>query len=315
MNDHFQPRRYFVKHRTSYHYSDPVLRCQQRGFLNFRSTRFQSVLAHRVVINPEPVRSDEHRDCFGNLSSYVEIHMPHTELEIVKEGIIDVAREPVNVDALNQWTLASASRAIQHNTSHAKDRAMYGLPSNLVQIPRRLKDYTDSILADDLGFGDAICEVTHNIYRDFAYKPGTTSIRTTVDELLDLRGGVCQDFAHLGIAILRQYGIPAKYVSGYIETIPPPGKPKLEGSDASHAWLAAMAPNGKWIHLDPTNNQFVDCRYVITAWGRDFGDASPLRGIIETDAATSRMSVGVDMLQMTEDVPHVSVTGISMPTD
>ncbi|WP_197512721.1 transglutaminase-like domain-containing protein [Tessaracoccus coleopterorum] len=121
------------------------------------------------------------------------------------------------------------------------------------------------------------------IRRDFAYRPGATSVRTTVDELLGLRAGVCQDFAHLAIAVLRSLGVPARYVSGYIETVPPPGKEKLEGSDASHAWVSALAPDGTWIDIDPTNGQFADSRYLVTAWGRDFGDVSPLRGIVETE--------------------------------
>ena len=294
-------RRYFLKHRTSYFYSDAVTMCHERGFLSPRQTPSQRVVAQGAGILPEPLLHTEHVDRFGNLSHYFEIHYPHTQFEVVKEAVIDVAWPEVDVDLLDTWSLASATRAIAGNPALRLDRAVYGLPSRHVTAPPRLASYSDTILDPDLGFGQAISELTRGIRRDFAYRPGATSVRTTVDELLDLRAGVCQDFAHLGIAVLRSLGIPARYVSGYIETIAPPGREKLEGSDASHAWISVLAPNGSWIDIDPTNGKFADSRYLVTAWGRDFADVSPLRGIVVTEAVTSRLDVGVDVVQMDGD--------------
>lgn len=311
--ENLAPRRYFVKHRTAYEYSEPVVHCLQRGFLGFRATSYQRVVSHGFRVSPEPLTSSQHTDRFGNASYYLEIDTPHTHLEVVKEAVVDVAREAVNLDVLDQWSLESARRAIGSNPSHAIRRAMYGLPSRLVHIPARLDEYTRTIFADQMGFGQALVELTRNIYRDFAYRPGATSVRTTVEELLDLRAGVCQDFAHFGLAVLRSQGIPARYISGYLETQPPPGKEKLEGSDASHAWLAAMAPDGQWIHLDPTNDQFADSRYVVASWGRDFSDASPLRGVIQADGVSSRLKVGVDVVRIEgEALPHFSVTDLEL---
>lgn len=311
--ENLAPRRYFVKHRTTYRYSEPVLQCLQRGFLGFRQGRQQTVLAHAVDVSPEPRTTSTHTDAFGNESWFLEIDIPHTTLEVVKEAVVDVAWSRVNVDLLDQWSLDTARRAIAAASGHALERAMYGLPSRLVRPPARLQDYMATFLTGEMGYGQALEELTRGIHRDFTYASGTTSVHTTVDELLDLQAGVCQDFAHLGIAILRTLGIPARYVSGYIETQPPPGREKLEGSDASHAWIAALAPDGQWIHLDPTNDQFVDSRYVITAWGRDFSDASPLRGIIQTEALSSELDVGVDMVRMDDDtIPAHSVTGLSL---
>lgn len=306
--EHLAPRRYFVKHRTAYDYPEPVQQCHERGFLSPRPTPTQTVLAHGVAISPEPTLRSEHVDRFGNSSHYFEVHTPHTSLEVVKEAVVDVAWPRVDLDRLDRWTLASARRALAENPTHRLDRAMFGLPSRQVRPPHRLREFTDTVLVADLPFGQVLVELTRGIHREFSYVPGATSVRTTVDELLDLRAGVCQDFAHLGIAVLRSLGIPARYVSGYIETAPPPGREKLQGSDASHAWLSVLAPDGNWIDLDPTNNQFADSRYIVTAWGRDFTDVSPLRGVIVTEATTSKLSVGVDVVRLPgSELPPYSV--------
>ncbi len=311
--ENLAPRRYFVKHRTTYRYPRPVLQCLQRGFLGLRQGRQQMVEAHALKVTPEPLTSSVHTDAFGNQSWYLEIDIPHTTLDVVKEAVVHVSRSRVNVDLLDQWSLETARRAINAAPGNALARAMYGLPSRLVQPPVRLHEYMETFLRGEMAYGQALEELTRGIHRDFAYTSGLTSVGTTVDELLDLRAGVCQDFAHVGIAILRSLGIPARYVSGYIETTPSPGKEKLEGSDASHAWIAALAPDGQWIHLDPTNDQFADSRYVVSAWGRDFSDASPLRGVIQTEALSSELEVGVDMVRMDDDtVPDFSVTGLSL---
>ena len=123
-------------------------------------------------------------------------------------------------------------------------------------------------------------------------------MRTTLPELLALRQGVCQDFTHLALGCLRAVGLPARYVSGYLETAPPPGRPKLEGSDASHAWASVMVPGGGWVDLDPTNDHLADSRYVVTAWGRDFRDVSPLKGVIFTESSGSSLEVGVDVVRL-----------------
>lgn len=305
--ENLTPRRYFVRHRTSYDYSDPVTMCHERGFLTPRPTPSQRVVAHCTGVVPTPLLHTEHEDRFGNRSHYFEIHYPHTRFEVVKESVIDVEWPRIDVEALDQWSLSSAQRVISANPAMRMDRALFGLPSRHVAPTPAVRDYAETLLAPDLGFGQALAELTLGIRRDFAYRPGLTSVRTTVDQVLDLRAGVCQDFAHLAIAVLRMLGIPARYVSGYIETVPPPGKEKLEGSDASHAWLSALAPNGSWIDLDPTNGQFADSRYLVTAWGRDFADVNPLRGIVVTDAETSKLGVGVDVVPMSgDDLPPMS---------
>jgi transglutaminase-like putative cysteine protease len=149
--------------------------------------------------------------------------------------------------------------------------------------------------------GEALVGLYSTIYRDFKYELGATSVRTTLPELLRLRKGVCQDFAHLAVGCLRSVGLPARYVSGYVETSPPPGQPKLEGSDASHAWTSVLVPGGEWIDLDPTNDHFADSRYIVTAWGRDFRDVSPLKGVVYTESKKSTLEVKVDVFRVNPD--------------
>lgn len=312
---HLGPRRYFVKHRTSYEYPEPVTQCYERGFLTPRDTPSQQVRAEGLRVTPGPVLHTRHVDRFGNESHFLEIHYPHTHLEVVKEAVVDVSWPEVDMAALDRWTLQAASRALADTAAFRLDRAMFGLPSRMARVADAggLAAYAETVVAPDLGFGAALAELTAGIRRDFAYRPGVTSVRTTVDELLQLRAGVCQDFTHVALAVLRWLGIPARYVSGYIETVPAPGTEKLEGADASHAWLSALAPDGTWVDIDPTNGQFADSRYIVTAWGRDYADVSPLRGVIVTEAATSRLSVGVDVVAMDGDeVPQVSVTKLNL---
>ena len=210
-----------------------------------------------------------------------------------------------DLDALNARTLAETAEALAARGDPV-DVVEFTMPSPLVEVTDAVVEYAAGALRPELGFGEALEALTHAIHRDFAYRSGVTSVRTTLDELLELRAGVCQDFAQLAIGALRHHGIPARYVSGYLETSPPPGRPKLQGSDASHAWVSAMAADGRWVDFDPTNDHFADSRYVVTAWGRDFSDVSPLRGIVTGQPTSSRLDIGVDVLLL-DDADEVAV--------
>lgn len=293
----FLPRRYQVRHRTTYTYEGAVDSCYERGFLAPRDTPSQLVLTNTVTIDPEPDLVSEHVDHFGNRSFYVEVRTPHSRLEVTKTSLLDVAWPEPDLARLDQWTMASAAA---HIAAHADpvERAEFGMSSPLVRLAPVVSEYGAGILEADMPLGQAITALTHAIFTDFAYEPGATTITTTLPDLLRLRAGVCQDFTHLAVGVLRSVGLPARYVSGYLETSPPPGKAKLEGSDASHAWASVMLPDGSWLDFDPTNDHFCDSRYVVTAWGRDFRDVSPLKGVIFADAASSSMSVAVDVTRV-----------------
>ena len=298
--DHYAPRRYRVRHSTIYTYDDDVEACYERGFLRPLETWSQQVVSNDVAVSPEPGVITQHVDHFGNHSYYVEIRAPHRELVVSKTAFVDVAWPRPVMESLNSFTVAQAAARVEQEAD-AVVHAEYLLPSDLVELGAEVLAYAEAILAADRPLGDALVGLYSTIYRDFRYELGATSVRTTLPELLRLRRGVCQDFAHLAVGCLRSVGLPARYVSGYVETAPPPGQPKLEGSDASPAWTSVLVPGGEWIDLDPTNDHFADSRYIVTAWGRDFRDVSPLKGVIYTESKKSTLEVKVDVFRVNAD--------------
>ena len=297
--DDFTARTYRVTHRTTYTYDDDVRTCYERGYLRPRETPHQRVLEHEVAIDPEPDILSEHVDIFGNHSHYAELRTPHRRLDIVKRSLVAVHWPRVDLDALDRWSVGEAAELTAAGVGgHPPvELAMTRLPSAVVGSHPEVAAYARTLLTPDLPLGRALLALTVGIRRDFAFSAGVTSVRTTLPELLELRAGVCQDFTHLCLGILRSLGLSARYVSGYIETFPRPGTRKLAGSDASHAWVSVAVPDGTWVDLDPTNSQVADSRYIVTGWGRDFGDMSPLRGVVYTEAGTSSLDVGVDVVR------------------
>ena len=300
-------REYEVRHRTAYTYEEYVTTSYGRAMLRPRETPQQRVLEHDVQIMPEPHILTEHVDHFGNFSSFYEVRTPHTVLEVYKRSIVEIHWPAPDMERLDAWTVAEVADAIADGDEiNRAEASQYLLPSSLVDLAPEVFAYSAGILPPDRPFGQALVALYADIYRDFTYSKGATSVKTTLPELLEGREGVCQDFAHLAVGCLRAAGIPGRYVSGYIETRPPPGEVKLEGSDASHAWAAAMTPDGDWVDLDPTNNHFADSRYIVTGWGRDFRDVSPLKGIIFSEGGSSTLDVGVDVIRLGTGDPRES---------
>lgn len=292
------PNRYEVRHRTTYTYEQVVEACYERGPLRPRDTPCQRVESHTVTVSPEPDLVTEHTDHFGNYSQYLEIRTPHTELVVDKRAVVSVDRPAPDHSMLDAHTVADVARHTAADPDAPPVYAAYRLPSRLVDIGPDVIGYAAPLLAPDRPFGEALAALYGAIHADFRYLKGATSVRTTLPELLSLRAGVCQDFAHLALGCLRWAGLTARYVSGYLETTPPPGRPRLAGSDATHAWVSVRTPAGSWVDLDPTNNHLADSRYVVSAWGRDFADVSPLKGVVFTESATSRLTVGVDVIRL-----------------
>ena len=292
-------RHYEVRHRTEYRYSDYVSSSYSRACLRPRNTPSQQVVSNLIEILPAADVLTEHQDIFGNWSHYIEVRSRHTEFKVHKTSVVTITWPKVDLDELNRWTVASAAADLRADRQvDAVEYSGFTLPSDLVELTPQVEEYARTILPENRPLGEALTDLYHRVYTDFSYAKGATSTKTTLTELLDQRAGVCQDFAHLAAGCLRSVGLPGRYVSGYIETAPPPGKPKLEGSDATHAWAAAMVPGGGWVDLDPTNDHFADSRYVVTAWGRDFRDVSPLRGVIFTEAKNSKLDVAVDVIPL-----------------
>ncbi len=296
---HHTRRRYEVRHVTEYTYEEDVIASFARACLRPRETATQRVLEHDITIEPTPDVLDEHTDLFGNHSHYVEIQTPHTSLVVTKTATIETEVPPVDLEVLDRWTVAGAAADLASDpTVDPLERALYLMPSELVELGPMVRAFAETLAWDDRPLGQAIEAVTRDVYRDFTYTPGATTVRTTLPEVLATKAGVCQDFAHLAVAVFRAAGLPARYVSGYIETLPPPGQEKLAGSDATHAWASVMVPGGTWVDLDPTNDHLADSRYLTTAWGRDFRDVSPLKGVIFTEGSGSTLRVGVDVIRL-----------------
>lgn len=285
--------RYLVEHVTRYRYDAPVEAVYNRGFLRPRDTGSQRVLSSELRVSPEPDQLTEHLDYFGNHSTYLETRTPHTEFEVTCRSTVEVDWPVPDPERLNRHTVARAAAELARDTDPLL-LADFTLPSPLVELGPAVHGYAREELAAERPLGEALVALCGRIHRDFEYRAGTTSVVTTLGELLELRRGVCQDFAQLAVGCLRAVGLPARYVSGYLETEPPPGAEKLQGADASHAWVSVLTPSG-WVDLDPTNAQFADSRYIVTAWGRDFTDVSPLRGVVFTEATHSDLTVAVDV--------------------
>lgn len=288
------PRRYLVEHLTRYHYDAEVEAVYNRGFVRPRDTESQLVLDSELTVTPQPDQVTEHLDYFGNHSTYLETRIPHQEFEVACRSTVEVDWPVPDLNGYNQDTVERAAGELAAVTDPLL-LADFTLPSPLVTTGAAVRAYAAEILDPRRPLGDALVALCTRIHDDFEYRAGTTSVVTTLDELLELRSGVCQDFAHLAVGCLRAAGLPARYVSGYLETDPPPGARKLKGADATHAWVSVLTPTLGWVDFDPTNSQFADSRYIVTAWGRDFTDVSPLRGVVFTEATSSELTVEVDV--------------------
>lgn len=288
--------RYRVTHRTEYRYDAVVSTSFGTAHLLPRELDDQRCAKATVTITPDPAELREHVDYFGNRTLYFSVRHPHTKLVVTSTSEVDV--QPRSSDATllgeQRWELVR-DRLTRELTEDAIDARQFVLDSPLVVSSDALRAYADGSFPAGRTVTAAVADLVHRIHTDFDYKPGVTSVTTTLDELLVLREGVCQDFAHLAIGCLRSLGLAARYVSGYLETDPPPGRPKLVGADVSHAWFSVLVPEAGWLDLDPTNDQLVNHRYVVTAFGRDYGDVPPVSGVIYTERGAASLRVSVDV--------------------
>ncbi|WP_297616292.1 transglutaminase family protein [Nocardia sp.] len=280
-------------HRTIYVYSDGVSSSYGRAYLTPREFPGQRSLSHDVRIDPVPSDRSVGADVYGNTTLYFHVTAEHRRLEVTGESMVEVTSRLPPPDS-KPWE--HARPGIENGPLAVE----FTLDLNPPEINPEIAAYAAESFPPGRPLLDAVTELTARIYTDFTYKSGSTTVSTRVADVFIARKGVCQDFARLGIACLRSQGLAARYVSGYLATNPPPGKPRLIGADATHAWAAVWLPDdtagdGHWIDFDPTNNKFADERYVTLAWGRDYADVPPVRGIIYTDAKESTITVSVDV--------------------
>lgn len=282
--------RYRVRHRTTYRYSERMTRGHTLTHLVPASTDYQSVESFDLNIEPEPLERLEYDDAFGNRVVQFVIAQPHAELVIDMQTTVRVLPGPSRDDGVRWDDVLLFPPSV----------AGFAAPSQLA-VP---SDAVREFAAQSFVPGRTIIEVTRDlcsrIFHEFVFDPNFSEVSTPVDDVLRARRGVCQDFAHLAIACLRSFGLPARYVSGYLETVPPPGKPKLVGADASHAWCSVALPDGSWVDFDPTNDQFPPARHVVTAYGRDYLDVAPVLGVVVGPMATQELLVAVDVNRIDE---------------
>ncbi len=295
--------KYKVTHKTAYQYNLPVSQCYNLAYVLPRNTERQKVDNILIHSSPDVNSRCEHTDYFGNRFLQFAIEKDHTEmlLSVTSEVEIKEKLSSINLDFGTPCTYVKY--LLQQNrdwkTLSARE---FLLDSPMAQHHNDLIDFAKKFFSDDRPFLSAVMELTQTIFREFKYDASFSDVATPVADVLKHKRGVCQDFAHLAIASLRSLGFPAAYVSGYLETLPLPGQPKLIGADASHAWFAVYSPGEGWYEFDPTNNKMIDERYITTAWGRDYSDVTPLKGVIFGGGYSPILSVSVDVSRLSEDM-------------
>jgi transglutaminase-like putative cysteine protease len=272
--------RYDVRHRTTYRYSQPVSISHHVLRLAPRRCSHQVLHASSIEVTPTPAVRSDALDYFGNPVTYLTIQEQHEHLVIEARSGIDVTapapREPSQTTAWDR-IFAQLERS---PTPDGIATLQFAFDSPYARATPDLAAYARESFPPGRPVLEAACDLTRRIHLDFRYDSAATDVSTPVGEVFRLRRGVCQDFAHLELACLRALALPARYVSGYLLTHPPPGQPKLIGSDASHAWISVWCPEAGWVDLDPTNDALVRDEHVTLAWGRDYGDISPINGVI-----------------------------------
>lgn len=287
--------RYRVVHRTHYTYAEPVTTAHGQHHLLPRPTPTQHVLDASVAVNPAPDDRRERTDLFGNRVEHYAIFRAHTELTVTASSLVEVQSPPVPVTDV---TWEAAARLVRDGRGPAELGARpFLLDSPQVATSGRLRELAAGALTPGLELVAAYEALVGLLHDEFRFDPTATTVTTPLEQVLEQRAGVCQDLAHLLVGCLRSVGLPARYVSGYLETTPPAGQPRLQGADASHAWASVWVPGHGWLDGDPTNDRLVGDQHVTVAWGRDYGDVAPIRGVILTDGPTTSLEVAVDVLR------------------
>ncbi len=318
--------KYRITHSTLYDYSQSVGLCQNEARLQPRNFWRQQAHSSHFEITPSPTDYNERTDFFGNRVAYFSVQKPHTKLLVTVVSEVSLFPKHNSLDLFNAVTWEQVQQIMQGNVlinsqsqsfdnqsqsqSQSQtqnqsseymlelfDARQYVLDSPMVSVSAELAEYARASFLPQRALVEVVHDLMARIYKDFTYDPTFTTIATPLSDVLQFRRGVCQDFAHLAIGCLRAYGIAARYVSGYVETLPEPGKVRLVGADASHAWFSVYVPAIGWMDFDPTNNKVPHDQHITLAWGRDFSDVTPLKGIA-FGGGQHTLSVSVDVLRL-----------------
>lgn len=288
-----------VIHKTQYIYNTPVSFCHNIATIRPRESAGQRLINFDMQITPKVLDISERVDFFGNNITKFSIQRPHSELVVTSKSIIDRQYSQIKDSFFSEdctkITLNEALFRLTDNDDSIQEARPYTLESILIRnTVDSIKSYAEVSFQPNRSVFEAGNELMQRIYNDFKFVPGFTSVSTPLKEVMEEKKGVCQDFAQIAIACVRSVGLPARYISGYIETLPPPGKKKLIGADASHAWFAVFIPGFGWVDFDPTNNQIPGDQHIVVGWGRDYYDVPPLKGVI-FGSGSSKLKVSVDM--------------------
>ena len=270
--------RYTITHVTTYEYTEPVSLCQNVAHLSVRACARQRSERSVLAISPDPAVIEERADYFGNPVHYFTVQEPHRELTVRAEHRVAVAPGP-GTNATPPW------EAVRGRLRHDRgpvwlDAYQFAFDSRYAAAGAPYREFALASFVPGRPILEAALHLMNRVHGGFVYDPRATTVATPVAEVFETRRGVCQDFAHLLLACFRSLGLAARYVSGYLSTVPPPGRPRLVGADATHAWVSLFCGDAGWVELDPTNNQVPADRHALLAWGRDYDDVSPLKGVV-----------------------------------
>jgi transglutaminase-like putative cysteine protease len=288
-----------VTHITTYKYNAPVSYCHNIATLRPRESKGQELLAYKIKVSPEPSEISERIDFFGNYITRFSIQTEHTILKVMTKSTIqrDYAQfhESFNSQSCLSVTMNNALYALQGMQPEILEAKQFLLESIFIRKTNKaIKQYAELSFKVNRSVFEAAYELMQRIYTDFDFDAEFSTISTPIEEVMQEKRGVCQDFAQIAIACIRSIGLPARYISGYIETVSPPGKEKLVGADASHAWFAIFIPGFGWVDFDPTNNMIPKDQHIVVGWGRDYYDVPPLKGVVY-GSGQSKLDVSVDI--------------------
>ena len=292
-------RTFRVVHRTSYRYGATMTDGYSIACLVPRPTEYQVVHESDVSLVPHASEWDSYLDAFGNLVNQFGLHEPHTEMTVEAVSVVEVNDRPPPTDD-TPWERVVELLAVAEGDL-AIDVGSFRSSSALVDasaFDSGLHQIAAEVFTPGRPIVDAVRDLCIHIFEEFEFDPHFSNVATPLDAVLTARRGVCQDFAHLAIGCLRSIGLAARYVSGYIETLPPPGEERLVGADASHAWCSVWTPNDGWVDFDPTNGHLPATDHVTVAWGRDYADVTPVRGVMIGPATSQDLYVSVDVARI-----------------
>lgn len=278
MSAHYQ-----IFHDTCYHYDSPVSLAQQLAHLWPRECTWQRCTEQQLLISPQPTTRRDELDVFGNPLTRLAFERPHDELQVNARLTVEVLARPLADFSLSpawEQTRNALTYSSQPLSAETLEACRYRFQSPYVHLKRSFVEFSESCFPPGRPLLLGVQALMQKIFSEFTFDAEATQVATPLVEVLERRRGVCQDFAHLMLACVRSRGLAARYISGYLLTQPPPGQPRLIGADASHAWVSVFCPVLGWVDFDPTNNVQPALEHITLAWGRDFSDVSPLRGVI-----------------------------------